>query len=320
MPKVNQGRAANPRPKHKSSKKAVPKTRRVKEVNVVTAKVPNVLNISTASWLVIWKHRKTFSVITLIYGLAYLVLVLGLSSPANVSGLKAEFSSVFHGHLSTLYSGFNVYTYLVGSTTSASSASGSAYQVFIIIIASLSIIWTLRQVYQGTKIRARDSYYQGLYPLAQYILILLFIAVELIPLALGAGLYTLLLNGGIAVTILEKVLSIALVLGLVGFSLYLISSSVIALYIVTLPNMTPLKALRSAKGLVRGRRWSVFRKIIFLPFLLFVVTAIIMLPFIIILPAISAWLFFILTLIGLVYIHSYLYNLYRGLIDDESSG
>ena len=279
------------------------------------SKLPNVLELAASGWLIIWRHRKTFSIIILIYGIAYLILVLGLSSPTNVSSLKKDFSgsngsSSFESTLTTL--GF-----LVGSTTSSSTTDGSAYQVFIIIIASLSIIWALRQFYLGSKIRARDSYYQGLFPFAQYILVILFIALELVPLAAGLGLYSLLINGGIAVTVIEKILSITLVVGLVGISFYLISSSIIALYIVTLPNMTPWKALRSAKGLVSGRRSSVFRKIIFLPLLLFIVVSLVTLPFIAVAPVVAPWVFFVLSLVVLVYIHSYLYGLYRGLINEK---
>lgn len=319
MPKLNQGRAANPRPKNKKKVKRQSAEPLTNPSAVSNAKLANVIQLSLASWLVIWRNKKTFSYIVIIYGLAYLILVLGFSNPTNVSNLKSEFSGVFHGHFSSLYSGFGIFAYLLGSTTASSSASGSAYQVFILIIASLSIIWSLRQLTNGQKVKAKDSYYQGMYPLIQYVLILLFIALELIPLAIGLGLYGLLISGGIAVSFIEKFISLIIIAGLAGLSLYLISSSVIALYIVTLPNMTPLKALRSAKGLVKARRWTVFRKIIFLPVLLFIVIGLIMLPLILVLPAIAAWLFFILTLIALVYMHSYLYNLYRGLLDDESS-
>ncbi|MHB1865298.1 MAG: hypothetical protein ACYCPS_04045 [Candidatus Saccharimonadales bacterium] len=317
MPKVNQGRAANPRPKKKRPKKIPITPNSIEGGLKIPDRLPNVLTLSVSSWLIIWRHKKTFSYIILIYGIVYLILVLGLS-PGNASSLKAEFNSINHGHLSTIYSGLGVFTSLVGTTTSSSTSSGSAYQIFILIIASLSIIWSLRQIYLGAKIRARDSYYKGMYALTQYIIIFLVIILELLPMAIGIGLYSLLINGGIATTSIEKFLSVILAIALSLLSLYLMTSSIMALYIVTLPDMTPIQALRSAKGLVKGRRWSVLRKIIFLPLLLLVVIAAVMLPFILIIPVIAAWLLYIITLIALVYIHSYLYNLYRGLINEQS--
>ena len=310
------GQVAKSRPKNKRLSQPM-KSSEESEAGSINQKLPNAFNLMKDSLLVIWRERKVFSVIIFIYGLVYLVLVMGLSTQANVSSLKSQFSGAFHGHLGSLYSGFGIFTYLIGKSTSSSTPAGSAYQVIIITIASLSIIWTLRQHYLGAEIRARDSYYRGMYPLTQYILVLLFIAIELIPLVIGLSLYNLLINGGIAVTFIEQALSILLVLLLVVFSFYLISSSVIALYIATLPDMTPLKALRSAKQLVKGRHWNVFRKILFLPFALVVLAAIIMIPFILVLPQVASWLFFILVLIGLACSHSYLYSLYRGLINEQ---
>ena len=310
MPKKGQRAKTSPKTKTKSaaSKIGQPKAK--------ASRLPSVFSLAKSSWQILWRNRTSMSFIILIYGLAYLVLVLGLSSPNNVSSLKHEFSGVFHGHLSSLYSGLSIYTYLVGSSTSSPSAAGSAYQVFIILIASLAIIWSLRQYYQGIKIRARDSYYRGLYPFVPFLLVLLFIVVELIPLLIGLFLYGTLINGGIAVTGLEKVLSLIPIIGLISLSFYLLASSLMALYIVTLPNMTPMKAIKSARGLVKGRRGLVLKKMVFLPVLLLIITGIIMLPFIYLVPAIAAWLFYLLSLVGLVYIHSYLYALYRGLINE----
>lgn len=313
--KKNQNSSAKSRPKNKRTSP----TEGIKSKDPIKSnkKLPNALNLTKDSWLVIWRERKVFSFIILFYGVAYLILVLGFSQ-TSVSSIKSQLSSAIHGHISPIYSGLGVFTYLVGNSTSSSTPAGSAYQMIIITIASLSIIWALRQHYLGAKFRARDSYYLGMYPLIKYILILLFIALELIPLVIGLSLYSTLINGGIAVTFLEQALSILLVILLVIFSLYLISSSVIALYISTLPDMTPIKALRSAKQLVKDRRWNVFRKILFLPLVLVVSGAIIMIPFILVLPQIAPWLFFVLILIALPYAHSYFYALYRGLIDEKA--
>ena len=76
--------------------------------------MPNVLKITKDSWLVIWNNRFIFLKIAFVYELTYLILVLGLSSPSNVSSLKKEFSGVFHGQLSSIYSGLSIFTYLIG--------------------------------------------------------------------------------------------------------------------------------------------------------------------------------------------------------------
>jgi hypothetical protein len=97
-------------------------------------------------------------------------------------------------------------------------------------------------------------------------------------------------------------------------SLYMVTSSVFALYIVTLPNMTPMRALRSARGLVLGRRWTVLRKLLFLPIALFLLGALIMLPLIWFWAPAATWVFFALSMACLAALHSYMYALYRSLL------
>jgi hypothetical protein len=298
----------------KSPKKPVKKSVRSAVVEVPSPKLVSAFQITKDTAKILWNNKKLFGVITLIYGIAYLILVQALSTPTNTSSLRNEFSGVFHGHFSHLFSGLSTFAFLIGSSADSSSPSGSAYQVFIILIVSLVVIWTFRQLHAGSKVRARDGYYKALYPLIPFFLVLLFMAVQLIPLIIGATLYNLVITGGIAVYTIEKVIWILIVIGLGVLSLYFISSSIFALYIVTLPDMTPLKALRSAKGLVRKRRWVVFRKIIYLPVMLLIVIGVIMLPVILVIPAIAAWLFLILSLVALVVAHGYLYNLYRELL------
>jgi hypothetical protein len=124
------------------------------------------------------------------------------------------------------------------------------------------------------------------------------------------------INNGIAIYAVEKILWALLFAGLALLTLYMLSSSVFALYIVTLPDMTPMKALRSARELVRYRRWTVLRKIICLPIILLLVALVIMLPVIILLTPLARWVFFILTMAALLAIHAYMYTLYRELLNE----
>jgi hypothetical protein len=94
----------------------------------------------------------------------------------------------------------------------------------------------------------------------------------------------------------------------------MITSSLFALYIVTLPNMQPMKALRTARQLVRHRRMLVMRKLLFLPFIMLIISAVVTVPVILYATPIAEWLFFALTMIALAVFHSYIYVLYRELI------
>ena len=123
----------------------------------------------------------------------------GISGGTDVSTLKHSLSQVFTGHFGFLASGLSVFTVLVGSAGNGSSQTAGAYQLFLAIIASLAVIWALRQVLAGASPRIRDAYYRGMYPLIPFILVLLVIGLQLIPLLIGSTLYSLVINNGIAV-------------------------------------------------------------------------------------------------------------------------
>jgi hypothetical protein len=142
------------------------------------------------------------------------------------------------------------------------------------------------------------------------------VGLQLIPLLVGSTLYAVVTTNGIAVTVIEKLIWLFVFGVLALWTLYMLSSSLFALYIVTLPDMTPLKALRSARELVRHRRWTVLRKILWLPLALLLIAAVLMVPIIIWLTPLAQWLFFVLTMFVLVAVHGYMYTLYRELLNE----
>ena len=279
-------------------------------------KLPNVWQLTRRAALTLWRHKQLFIGITLVYGLLNVVLAQGLSGGTDVSTLRHTLSQAFTGHFGSLSSGLSIFVLMIGSAGNNSDPTAGAYQLFLALIASLAIIWALRQVLAGATIRIRDAYYRGMYPLVPFVLVLIVVGLQLIPLLVGSVLYGLVINNGIAVLFIEKLLW-ALLYGLLALlSLYMISSSLLALYIVTLPDMTPMKALRSARELVRHRRWTVLRKILCLPVILLIVAAIIMLPIIIWLTPLAKWVFFLLTMFSLTAVHGYMYTLYRELLNE----
>ncbi len=313
LPAQSQSVASN---KPRRLKPRTYKTLRVAKRIKHPIKLPNVWRLTRISGKLLWEHKRLFIGIILVYGLLNLILVQGLAGSTDVGTLKQGLSQVFTGHLGPLISSLSIFAVLVGSAGNGSSPTAGAYQLFLALITSLAVIWALRQVLTGTVIRVRDAYYRGMYPLIPFILVLIVVGLQLIPLLIGSLLYSLVVNNGIAVFFIEKLLW-AILYGLLALlSLYMLSSSLFALYIVTLPDMTPLKALRSARELVRYRRWTVLRKILCLPIILLILAAIIMLPIIIWLTALAQWIFFLLTMAGLVAVHTYMYMLYRELLNE----
>lgn len=265
--------------------------------------------------MVLWQYRWLFLGIVAVYSVLEIVLVRGMSSgvPGGIGPMKTALGALFGGNLGQLSAGLAVFAYLVTSS-SGSSSPDTLGQTLVVVAVSLAIIWSLRQVGAGRRPRVKDAFYQGMYPLVPFVLVLTVVGLQLLPLLIGAGLYNLVTSNGIAVYAVEKVAWALLFGALALTSLYLVSSSVFGLYIATLPDMTPLEALRSARKLVRYRRWTVLRKLAFLPMALLLLAAVIMLPVILWLTPLAAWVFFGLTMVAIAVVHSYIYALYRELL------
>jgi hypothetical protein len=278
--------------------------------------LPSVWSLTKSSAITLWDYRQLFGGITLIYGLLNLVLVQGLASSGDVNNLKTNLNQLFGGHFGALGSSLSGFTMLASSSGNGSSQTAGAYQLFLALITSLAVIWALRQIFSNSQPRISDAYYRGMYPLIPFLLVLIIIGLQLIPLVLGAGLYSLVISNGIAVHFIEKFLFGLVFVILGAWSIYMLSSSIFGLYVATLPDMTPLKALRSAKQLVQKRRWAVILRLVWLPVVLLAASAIIMLPIIAWLTPLAQWIFFLLTMFGLVVVHTYMYGLYRELLNE----
>jgi len=302
------------RPNRKKEIK-IPK-KETKEKAITYARLPNVVKLTKSSWDILWINRKLFIGIGLIYGLLNLILVQGLASSSEIDALKNSLSNVAHGNFGSIFSGLSIFIVLLGSAGNGTSQTAGAYQLFLAIITSLAVIWALRQLINNKKIRIRDTFYLGMAPLIPFILVLIVIALELLPLLIGSLLYSIVLSNSIVIGWIEQVIALIVFLLLASLTIYWILGSMFALYIVTLPNMSPIKALKSANKLVKKRRLLILRKLLFLPFILIVAAAIIMLPIVIIISGVAQWVFFILTMFVLIIIHSYIYNLYRELLNE----
>ncbi len=256
------------------------------------------------------QHWKLFSGMMLVYLVLSLLLVGGLGGEINVAELRDDMAA----ELGKFAASLTIFSQLLGSAGSAGTEVGSAYQAIIIVVVSLAVIWSLRQLMAGEKIGLRDAFYKGMYPLVPFILVLMIIGLQLLPLAIGGFLFNVIISGQFAVNALEVILWSLPVILLSLISVYFICSSIFALYIVTLPDVRPMAALRSARKLVRGRRFGIIRKLIFLLAAFVLLAGLLAVPVIMFVPAATIILFILLGAFGFVFAHVYIYSLYRELL------
>ena len=263
-----------------------------------------------------WESKKTIGGITLIYGLATILLVRGVLSNSNFTTLKNLLDSAFTGAGGKIASTLLQVTALFGNSNTITTTEGGIYQVIILILCSLAIIWVFRQLHAKKEASTKAAFYEGMYPLIPFLIVMVVVSIQLLPLIGASYIYKALIANGVAVLWQEKFATYVVVALLSFWSLKMLTSSLFAFYIVTLPGMTPLKALRSARNLVTGRRLLIWRKLLFLPLVLLFASTIIILPFLLFLTPVVVWIFSILTILWFTVSHGYLYALYRELIKD----
>ncbi|MCA9346391.1 hypothetical protein KC960_02780 [Candidatus Saccharibacteria bacterium] len=285
-----------------------------KRVKYPGPSLPSWLKISRKSIKLMRANKKNIFKFFIIYGLLYMVFVRGFSSPINVGDIKDAFKQFADADVSTLAANFTIAGLLLQSTTKASGDISGLYQMFLLITSSLALIWLYRQQQAGNKVTMKEAFYRGMYPMIPFILIVVVIALQVIPASIGNFLFRTVIDNFIAVTFLEQFVWFLLFISLLLLSTYMISSSLIALMVVTLPEMTPKIALQKAKELVTFRRFSVLRKVLALIILLTVVFISIVFPSIFISAILAQILFYILVILAIPFATAYLFVLYRELL------
>lgn len=276
--------------------------------------MPTSILLIKKSAKLIWEAKKPLLGVLAVYILLSFVLVKNFSSPLDIATTKQSIADSLGVNGTGLSAAGLIFGALVGNTGSLGSQNAGVYQVLLIIVVSLAVIWLLRQRSAGIKITAKQAFYQGMYPVIPFLLVIIIILLQTIPALLGGFIYSTVSSSGIAATGYEKAVFMLLFAALATLSFYMMSSSIFALIIVTLPNMTPLKALRSARGLVMSRRLNIARKLLVFILLSLLVLVLIVVPAIYFIPFIAPWLYFALTLAFLLFFNTYLFNIYKALL------
>lgn len=298
-----------PRVKKQKEYKSFKLSKRIRHAS--NKKLPGIIKLVRLSLAPINKNKKLFYGLIFLQFIISILFIIGIDSIYSFLSIKEDVQEAFEGVGGKSAQSIALLGYVIGL---GANNTGSTLQFIVILVFSLAIIWSIRQVAAGEKTSLKQAFYDGMYPLIPFLLVLLVIGLQLLPATIGNFLITAVILGGVAVTFAEQFFWWVLFVLLTLLSLYMVISSIFALYIVTLPGMTPLKALRSARGLVLNRRLSVGLRLLGLPAvgLLFYVG--VLLPFILVAPILVVPVFALLGSFGLFFVHSYIYNLYRELL------
>jgi hypothetical protein len=203
---------------------------------------------------------------------------------------------------------------IFGSGFSGQSDASTVLQFLLFIIATMAIIWTLRSLRALKQIKIRTAYYEGPAQIVPFILVIILLFLTLVPSAIGSAIF------GVAQLTGAQGLELAIA-GLVAATLffgsvYLFCAWFPALYIVSLPKSTPIKSMKLAWGLTKGKRFWIIRSLIGMVLLLAIGAFATIFLLVLALPIVSVVMAFIVTFIVFTVAQTFMYITYRGMIDD----
>ena len=284
---------------------------------------------------ILWRQKKLFGGLILTY-LIITIFIGGIGAQETYdnlsSTLKESGGDLFTGNWGKIGSASlllvtSVTSGLTPNVTQAQSVLGG----LAVFFAWLTTIWLLRNVVAGRRVALRDGLYNGGSPILSTVIVGFVLAIQLLPAAIAVLLYSAaqasgLLESGVAAMLFWIVDTL-----LVLLSLYWVTSTFIALVVVTLPGMYPFQAIKTAGDLVVGRRVRILFRLLWLLAAVVVVWVLLIIPIIIfddwikqVWPFISALPFvpfsiLLLSSVTIVFVSSYIYLLYRKVVEDEAS-
>lgn len=268
-------------------------------------KLSSVWGLWRKTWHLILGNWRAMLGTTAVYGLGLFVFVQSF----DLSGLALSASTASSNALVIALD--RAGELAVNASTSISAASG-AYQLIIGTVGSLTLIWILRKTLAHERVRTKQALYEASRPLVPYLLVLAWIGLQLVPLAIVGYLYSFL--PALYLLGWQMAIATALLILVVLWTFRMLTHSIFALFIVTLPNMTPMKALSSAKKMVFRRRLLLWRKLTGYSLILILIAVLVLSPFLVWLPGTIPIVFFILTVLGFVVSQTLLFVLYREIL------
>lgn len=218
-------------------------------------------------------------------------------------------------------------TVTTGGLDSGMDEVGTVFMVILFLIMWLVTIFLLRHFFAGSKPKLRDALYNALAPLLSTLLIFVIAFIQAIPLMLVAITYNAAISTGFLSTPFYALCYFIFAVVMILLSLYMLSSTFIALIAVTAPGVYPLAAMTSASDLIASRRTRLVVRVLYLIPVVAFIYIIVMLPVILIdlwlksaLDFLAGWPivpFFLLctTCYVFIYATTYLYRYYRWLLD-----
>lgn len=270
---------------------------------------------------IIWRERRLFLVLLLVYMAATYIFVGGVAQGDFVE-LKEATVEVLGGSLNSFGTTLSLLTSMMSGVFGGEMNELQQFLgVLLGVLFWLSIVWALRMRLANEKITARDALYSGGAPLVSYVLVGFFVILQLTPGAIGLFVFSFANSSGYLQGGVEVMAFALAAMLLCALSLYWLAGSLVALIIVTLPQMYPWRAIRIAGELAVWRRARLLGHTFALVGLLLALWVVLLLPVLLLDTLLKfAWLPLVpltvqaLGAFSILFTGTYIYKLYRSML------
>ena len=204
------------------------------------------------------------------------------------------------------------------------------YMSITLIFTWLATVWLLREILIGRKPRLRDGLYNSGAPVLSFVCVVAVMIFQLLPIGLVTLAHAVLSAAGVIDNGFANMLFWLAAAVVVALVLYWITSTIIALIVVTLPGMYPLRALKVSGDLVVGRRLRIMYRLLWGALVAIISWAIVTIIVILLdhwlkllIPAIAGWpivpyIGVLAVAFAMVWYAMYVYLFYRKVVDDNA--
>ena len=266
---------------------------------------------------------------------ALIIIFLGIitsqSTYDSIGKLVSEsLGKIFDGGVGQLLNaGMLTFSSLAIDTTSLRAEQG-VMLALLVLMTWLTAVWLLREILLGLKPKLRDGLYNAIAPLISTSVVLLILLIQLSPVGIMALAYSALVSVHILTEGFGMMLFGLLAASVLTLVLYWVTSTIIALVVVALPGMYPLRAIQAASDLVVGRRLRIMLRIVWAFVYSSVIWCVVMVSLVLLERGLSSklkWLesvpivpfagAFMMALL-FVWLAAYIYLLYRKVVADDA--
>ena len=296
---------------------------------------PGLLSHAVHTFKVIFKNWKLFLPLLIIIAL-FNILLVGLMSEDTYTTFQRSLDET----TASFGSGKELGTFarsgllLISTITTGGLSQGmtevqQVFAVLLFLITWLVVIYIIRHTLAKQKIKLRDALYNALSPLISTLVVFAVIVIEAVPAMIVIITYSAAVQTNFLATPFYALIYFIFAALMLLLSIYLISSSLVALVAVSAPGLYPFVALSTAADLLAGRRVKFIIRLLYLVFVIAIMWVVVMLPLI----ALDLWLksfltglagipfvsieLLLMTIFTAIYSTAYIYLYYRRMLDYE---